>query len=218
MRLVLLGPPGAGKGTQATAISKMFDIPHISTGDLFRENLKNETALGLKAKTYMDAGQLVPDELVIDLVKDRIVRDDCKNGYLLDGFPRTVAQAAALDDFEAQNGNAVDYAVNIDVPDSLLVERMTGRRSCPKCGATYHVKFFPPKAENICDNCGETLRQRADDNEETAKNRLAVYHSETAPLVDFYNFKMKLININGNQAQSAVAAEIENSLKGGKNQ
>lgn len=214
MRLVLLGPPGAGKGTQAEAISKMFDIPHISTGDLFRENLKNETPLGLKAKAYMDAGELVPDELVIELVKDRIVRDDCKNGYLLDGFPRTVAQASALSDFNQQLGKALDYAVNIEVPESLLVERMVGRRTCPKCGTTYHIKYHPPKVDNICDNDGETLKQRADDCEETAKNRLAVYNSETAPLVDYYRFNNQLININGNQDKNAVAGDIQKALKG----
>lgn len=215
MRVVLLGPPGAGKGTQATAISKMFDIPHISTGDLFRENLKNETPLGLKAKSYMDAGKLVPDELVIALVEDRIVRDDCANGYLLDGFPRTVAQAGALDEFNAKIGKGLDYAVNIDVPETLLVERMVGRRSCPKCGATYHVIYNPPKEEGVCDVCGETLRQRADDCEETAKTRLAVYHSETAPLVDYYQCKKKLVNINGDQEMDAVGADIEKALKGG---
>ena len=215
MRLVLLGPPGAGKGTQATAISKMFNIPHISTGDLFRENLKNETPLGLKAKAYMDEGKLVPDELVIELVEDRIVRDDCANGYLLDGFPRTVAQAAALDEFNDKLGKGLDFAVNIDVPEALLIARMVGRRSCPKCGATYHVQFNPPKVEGVCDFCGEALRQRADDCEETAKTRVSVYHSETAPLVDFYQMKQKLININGDQDKDAVGKDIESALKGG---
>lgn len=215
MRLVLLGPPGAGKGTQATAISKMFNIPHISTGDLFRENLKNETPLGLKAKAYMDEGKLVPDELVIALVEDRIIRDDCTNGYLLDGFPRTVAQASALCAFEEKLGRSMDYAINIEVPESLLVERMVGRRSCPKCGATYHVKYNPPKVEGICDICGETLKQRADDCEDTAKTRLQVYHAETAPLVDFYRFKNQLININGNQAPDQVGSDIRIALEGG---
>ncbi|SDY35192.1 adenylate kinase [Eubacterium barkeri] len=215
MRVVLLGPPGAGKGTQAKGIAEKFNIPHISTGDLFRENLKNETPLGKKAKAYMDAGKLVPDELVIALVEDRIIREDCKDGYLLDGFPRTVAQASALCAFNEKIGKLLDYAVNIEVPEGLLVERIVGRRVCPKCGSSYHITFNPPKVDGVCDIDGEALMQRADDSEETVKTRLAVYHSESAPLVDFYHFKDKLINIDGNQSPGAVAADIEMALKGG---
>ncbi|MGL4283580.1 adenylate kinase [Eubacterium aggregans] len=214
MRVVLLGPPGAGKGTQAKGIAEKFNISHISTGDLFRENLKNETPLGKKAKAYMDAGKLVPDELVIAIVEDRIIREDCKDGYLLDGFPRTVAQASALCAFNEKIGKLLDYAVNIEVPEGLLVERIVGRRVCQKCGFSYHVTFNPPKVDGICDIDGEALIQRADDSEETVKTRLAVYHSESAPLVDFYHFKDKLINIDGNQSPRAVAADIETALKG----
>jgi adenylate kinase len=217
MRVVLLGPPGAGKGTQAKVIAKTFDIPHISTGDLFRENLKNETALGKKAKAYMDAGKLVPDELVIALVEDRIIRDDCKNGYLLDGFPRTVAQASALCAFNEKIGKELDYAINIEVPESLLIDRIVGRRVCPKCGASYHVTFNPPKQDGICDVCGEKLVQRADDSEETVKTRLAVYHSESAPLVDYYHFKNQLINVDGNKTPDEVSQSIIAALKAGAN-
>ncbi len=215
MRVVLLGPPGAGKGTQAKAIAAAFNIPHISTGDLFRENLKNETPLGKKAKAYMDSGQLVPDELVIALVEDRIIRDDCKAGYLLDGFPRTVAQASALCAFNEKIGKLLDHAVNIEVPENLLIERIVGRRVCPKCGASYHVSFNPPKVEGICDVDGEALNQRADDSEETVTTRLKVYHKESAPLVDFYRFKDCLVNIDGNQSPAKVGADIAAALKGG---
>ncbi|MDO4288226.1 MAG: adenylate kinase [Eubacterium sp.] len=214
MRVILLGPPGAGKGTQAKGIADAYNIPHISTGDLFRENLKNETPLGMKAKSYMDAGKLVPDELVIDLVEDRIVRDDCKGGYLLDGFPRTVAQAEALDKINEKLGQSIDFAVNIAVPSDILVDRITGRRSCPKCGATYHIKFNPPKAENLCDLDGADLVQRDDDKAETVATRIDVYEKESAPLVDFYGQEGKRIDIDGTQTPAEVAEAIKKALGG----
>lgn len=216
MRVILLGPPGAGKGTQAKGIADAYSIPHISTGDLFRENLKNETPLGMKAKSYMDAGKLVPDELVIDLVEDRIVRDDCKNGYLLDGFPRTVAQAEALDKMNEKLGQSIDYAVNIAVPSDILVDRITGRRSCPKCGATYHIKYNPPKAEGVCDLDGEALIQRDDDKAETVATRIDVYESESAPLVEFYGNEGKRVDIDGTLAPAEVAEAIKKALGGVK--
>ena len=215
MRVVLLGPPGAGKGTQAKGIAEEFNIPHISTGDLFRDNIKNETALGKKAQSYMDAGKLVPDELVIALVEDRIKHDDCVNGYLLDGFPRTVAQGVSLCEINKKMGHELDYAVNIKVPDDLLVERIVGRRVCPVCGRSYHIEFNPPKVAGVCDFDGEALTHRLDDTEETVRTRLEVYYTETAPLVDFYSQKGKLININGDQAPSSVAEDIMKALKGG---
>lgn len=208
MRIVLLGPPGAGKGTQAKKIAAKYGIEHISTGDLFRDNIKNNTELGQKAKAYMDAGKLVPDELVIALVEDRITKDDCADGYLLDGFPRTVAQAAALSAFNQKIGKPLDVALNIEVPESKLIERVVGRRVCPKCGASYHVHFNPPKADNICDNDGETLVQRPDDSETTVRTRLSVYHSETAPLIDYYQCKQILVNIDGDQPMAEVTRSI----------
>lgn len=215
MRIVLLGPPGAGKGTQAKKIAARYNIPHISTGDLFRENLKNKTPLGQKAKAYMDAGKLVPDELVIALVEDRITKDDCRSGYLLDGFPRTVAQASALATFNEKLGKPLNYALNIDVPESLLIERIVGRRVCPKCGASYHIEFNPPKVDGQCDIDGADLVQRADDSEETVKTRLNVYNSESAPLVDYYHFKGVLVNVDGNQKPDEVTSAVFNILDGG---
>lgn len=212
MRVVLLGPPGAGKGTQAKAIADHWNIPHISTGDLFRENLNNKTALGLKAKAYMDAGKLVPDTLVIELVKDRIVRDDCKSGYLLDGFPRTVAQAEALDAFCNETHQPLDYAINICVPENILVERITGRRVCPECGASYHITFNPPKVDGKCDRCGATLMARKDDNAETVKTRINVYNEQSAPLVDYYKAANIIIDIDGTQAPAVVGDEIIKKL------
>ena len=214
MRVVLLGPPGAGKGTQAKGIADAWSIPHMSTGDLFRENLKNMTPLGVKAKAYMDAGKLVPDELVIALVEDRLQRDDCKNGYLLDGFPRTVAQAEALEAFNASINQPLDYAVNIDVPKEILVDRITGRRVCPKCGASYHIHYNPPKVSGVCDRDGEALIQRDDDKESTVKTRIEVYNNESAPLVGYYDNLGKLVTIDGTQTPDEVAQAIKKALSG----
>ena len=181
----MLGAPGAGKGTQAKRLAEKFSIPHISTGDIFRANIKNNTELGKKAKEYMDQGLLVPDELTCSLVVDRIVRDDCANGYILDGFPRTIPQAQALDEALNKMGSNMDFAVDVDVPDEAIVSRMSGRRACVGCGATYHVNFNPPKTEGICDACGEALILREDDKPETVQKRLDVYHSQTQPLIDY---------------------------------
>ena len=213
MRIVLLGPPGAGKGTQAKKIADQYGIVHISTGDLFRDNIKNQTPLGQKAKAYMDAGNLVPDELVIALVEDRISKDDCQKGYLLDGFPRTVAQASALSDFTEQASKPLDFALSIEVPEEKLIDRIVGRRVCPNCGASYHVTFNPPKKDGICDRCGSTLTQRKDDTEATVKNRLDVYNKETAPLIDYYRCKDILVTVNGDQDVNVVTDEIFKALK-----
>ena len=186
MKIIMLGAPGAGKGTQAKMLAEKYGIPHISTGDIFRANIKNGTELGAKAKEYMDKGLLVPDELVVDLIMDRFKADDCKNGYILDGFPRTIPQAEALDAALAANGEKIDYAVNVEVPDENIVNRMSGRRACVGCGATYHIKYNPTKVEGICDACGEKLILRDDDKPETVKNRLDVYHKQTQPLIDYY--------------------------------
>jgi adenylate kinase len=186
MKIVMLGAPGAGKGTQAQMIAEKFGLPHISTGDIFRANIKNGTELGKKAKAFMDAGQLVPDELTVELLLDRVKADDCTKGYILDGFPRTIPQAQVLTDTLAKTGEQIDYAIDVDVPDSNIVARMSGRRSCPKCGASYHISFIPPKKEGICDNCGGKLIQRQDDTPETVHKRLEVYHRETKPLVGYY--------------------------------
>ncbi|MBU5485053.1 adenylate kinase [Clostridium sp. MSJ-11] len=197
MRIILLGPPGAGKGTQAKLISNEYSIPHISTGDIFRKNISEQTPLGVKAKSYMDKGQLVPDELTIEIVNDRLQEDDCKKGFLLDGFPRTVSQAEALDSFLQQKGTKIDKALLIEVPHEFILERMTGRRVCKDCGASYHVKFNPSKVESVCDLCGGELIQRKDDSEETVKERLEVYSNQTAPLVKYYNEKSNLCKVDG---------------------
>jgi len=186
MRLLIMGRPGAGKGTQAVNIREFYEIPHISTGDMFREAIKEGTKLGLLAKSYMDQGGLVPDEVTIGIVKERLLKDDAKKGFLLDGFPRTISQAEALDDFLNEQGIKLDAVLNVDVPAEKLIRRMVGRRVCKTCGATYHVEFNPPKKDGICDNCGATLIQRADDTEATAKNRLEVYDRNTAPLLNYY--------------------------------
>lgn len=212
MRIVLLGPPGAGKGTQAKKIADQYGIVHISTGDLFRDNIKNQTPLGKKAKAYMNAGNLVPDELVIALVEDRIAKDDCQNGYLLDGFPRTVAQASALSDYTEKTGKPLDFALSIEVPEEKLIDRIVGRRVCPNCGASYHVTFNPPKKDGVCDRCGGTLTQRKDDTEATVKNRLDVYNKETAPLIDYYRCKDILATVNGDQDVDVVTADIFKAL------
>lgn len=208
MILIMLGAPGAGKGTQAAKVAEKLQIPHISTGDIFRANIKNGTELGKKAKGYMDAGKLVPDELVCDLVADRIAKDDCKNGCILDGFPRTIPQAEALEEAVAKLGTKIDYAVNIDVPDEAIITRMSGRRACTSCGATYHLVHNPPKKEGICDVCGAELVLRDDDKPETVRTRLDVYHSQTQPLIDFYNKKGKLVTVDGTQSMEAVFAGI----------
>ena len=197
MKIIMLGAPGAGKGTQAKKIAAKYDIPHISTGDIFRANIKNGTELGNKAKTYMDQGLLVPDELVVDLVVDRVKQDDCKNGYVLDGFPRTIPQAEALDKALAAIGEKMDYAIDVDVPDENIVHRMSGRRACVGCGATYHLEYAPTKTEGIYDACGKELILRDDDKPETVKKRLGVYHEQTQPLIDYYTNAGILRTVDG---------------------
>ena len=212
MKVIMLGAPGAGKGTQAKKLAAEYSIPHISTGDIFRANIKEGTELGKKAKAYMDAGQLVPDELVCDLVVDRIQQDDCKNGYLLDGFPRTIPQAEALDAAVEKLGEKIDYAVNIDVPDENIINRMSGRRACVGCGATYHVVYNPPKVEDVCDVCGKSLILRDDDKPETVKTRLDVYHAQTQPLIDYYAGRGVLVTVDGTQNMDKVFADIKDIL------
>lgn len=197
MNLILLGPPGAGKGTQAVNIVEKYNVPHISTGDIFRANIKNGTELGLKAKEYMDRGELVPDDLVCDIATSRLLEDDCKNGFLLDGFPRTVYQAEKLDAFLAEHGKKIDKVLDIAVEKEELMVRLLGRRVCKGCGATYHVKNMPPKVEGVCDKCGGELMQRADDNEETVSNRIEVYNSQTMPLVEYYEKAGNIAHIDG---------------------
>ena len=197
MKIIMLGAPGAGKGTQAKKIAAKYGIPHISTGDIFRANIKNGTELGKKAKTYMDQGLLVPDELVVDLVVDRVNQDDCKNGYVLDGFPRTIPQAEALTEALAKMGQKVDYAIDVDVPDENIVRRMGGRRASVGCGATYHVEYAPTKKEGICDVCGGELILRDDDKPETVQKRLNVYHEQTQPLIDYYTKAGILKTVDG---------------------
>ncbi len=184
MKIIMLGAPGAGKGTQAKMIAAKYEIPHVSTGDIFRANIKEKTELGMEAKKYMDQGLLVPDELTVQLLLDRVANEDCKNGYVLDGFPRTIPQADVLDAELTKLGDKVDFAVNVDVPDENIVRRMSGRRACLKCGATYHIEHIPPKVEGICDKCGSELVLREDDKPETVHNRLSVYHEQTQPLID----------------------------------
>lgn len=212
MKIIMLGAPGAGKGTQAKKIAEKYSIPHISTGDIFRVNIKNGTELGKKAKTYMDQGLLVPDELVVDLVVDRVKQDDCSNGYVLDGFPRTIPQAEALDKALAAMGEAMDYAINVEVPDENIVRRMSGRRACVDCGATYHIVYAPTNEENICDNCHGELILREDDKPETVQKRLNVYHEQTQPLIDYYTEKNILIEVDGTVDIDEVFAAIVNVL------
>ena len=208
MKIIMLGAPGAGKGTQAKQIADKFSIPHISTGDIFRANIKEGTELGKKAKGYMDAGELVPDELVCDLVVDRIQKEDCANGFILDGFPRTIPQAEALTDALDAIGQKMDYAIDIEVNDGQIVERMGGRRACLNCGATYHIVNIPPKKEGICDRCGSEIILRDDDKPETVQNRLNVYHEQTQPLIDYYKEQGILSEVDGMQAMDKVFADI----------
>ena len=208
MKIIMLGAPGAGKGTQAKQIAAKYSIPHISTGDIFRANIKNGTELGKKAKEYMDQGLLVPDELTCDLVMDRIAQDDAKNGFVLDGFPRTIPQAEALDAALTKIGQSMDYAIDVDVPDENIINRMSGRRACLNCGATYHIVSIPPKKEGICDSCGNELVLRDDDKPETVKKRLDVYHDQTQPLIDYYNGKGILKSVDGTQPMEKVFGDI----------
>lgn len=208
MKVIMLGAPGAGKGTQAKQIADKYHIPHISTGDIFRANIKNGTELGKKAKTYMDQGLLVPDELVVELVADRIQQDDCKNGFVLDGFPRTIPQAEALDAALENINEKMDYAIDVDVPDENIINRMSGRRACLNCGATYHLVSIPTKVEGICDRCGNPIVLRDDDKPETVKKRLEVYHEQTQPLIDYYKKQDILRTVNGVQPMEEVFKAI----------
>ncbi|KKY00814.1 adenylate kinase [Paraclostridium benzoelyticum] len=212
MRIILLGPPGAGKGTQAAGIVEKYNIPHISTGDIFRKNIKEGTELGKKAKGYIDQGLLVPDELTVGLVTDRIAQPDCEKGFMLDGFPRNVAQAQHLDEYLKEVGISLDKVVNIEVDKDILVGRAVGRRICKSCGATYHVEFNPPKVDGVCDVCGGELYQRADDNEETVSKRIQVYLDETKPLVNYYSEEGIIANINGQQSIENVFGDIVEAL------
>jgi adenylate kinase len=213
MKIIMLGAPGAGKGTQAKMIAEKYGIPHISTGDIFRANIKNGTELGKEAKTYMDQGLLVPDELTVKILLDRVAQEDCKNGYVLDGFPRTIPQAEVLDKALSELGDKIDYAIDVDVPDENIVKRMGGRRACLSCGATYHIEHVPPKKEGICDNCGSELVLRDDDKPETVKNRLNVYHEQTQPLIEFYTKKGVLKTVDGTVDMQDVFKAIVSILK-----
>lgn len=212
MKIIMLGAPGAGKGTQAQMIADKYGIPHISTGDIFRENVKKGTELGMEAKKYMDQGLLVPDELTVKILLDRVAQSDCKNGYVLDGFPRTIPQAEVLDKAITELGEKIDYAINVDVPDENIIRRMSGRRACLACGATYHIEHIPPKQEGICDKCGKELVQRDDDKEETVKNRLDVYHKQTQPLIDFYTKQGVLRTVDGTMDMKDVFTAITTLL------
>ncbi len=212
MKIIMLGAPGAGKGTQAKQIASAYSIPHISTGDIFRANIKNGTELGKKAKEYMDQGLLVPDELTCDLVMDRIAQEDCKNGFVLDGFPRTIPQAEALDGALSKINEKMEYAIDVDVPDDHIVKRMSGRRACLNCGATYHIVSIPPKVEGICDTCGKELVLRDDDQPETVQKRLTVYHEQTQPLIDYYKKQGILYSVSGIQPMEKVFEDIQGIL------
>ena len=212
MKIIMLGAPGAGKGTQAKMIAEKYGIPHVSTGDIFRANIKNGTQLGMEAKQYMDQGLLVPDELTVKILLDRVANEDCKNGYVLDGFPRTIPQAEVLDKALSKLGDQIDYAVNVDVPDENIVKRMGGRRACLSCGATYHIEHVPPKSEGICDSCGQELVLRDDDKPETVQNRLNVYHEQTQPLIEFYSAKGVLKTVDGTMDMKDVFEAIVSIL------
>ena len=213
MKIILMGPPGAGKGTQAEKLVDLYQIPHISTGDMFRKAQKDGTELGLKAKSYMDQGQLVPDEVTVGIVKERLAEADCKEGFLLDGFPRTVQQADALDTILAELDMALDCVVNIEVDKAFLVDRLTGRRVCRACGATYHIANKAPKVEGVCDKCSGELYQRGDDTIETVSNRLDVYAAQTAPLIDYYKSKGIMSSIDGSKSMEEVLADIRTALE-----
>lgn len=212
MKIIMLGAPGAGKGTQAMLIAEEYGIPHISTGDIFRANIKNNTELGKKAKEYMDQGLLVPDELTCDLVVDRISQDDAKNGYVLDGFPRTIPQAEALTEALKKRNEAIDFALDVDVPDENIVSRMSGRRACLNCGATYHIVFAAPKKEGVCDICGKELVLRDDDKPETVQKRLTVYHEQTQPLIEYYENAGVLHKLDGTKDINDIFASIKELL------
>ena len=208
MKIIMLGAPGAGKGTQAKLIAEKYNIPHISTGDIFRANIKEGTELGKEAKQYMDKGQLVPDELTVRILLDRVAKEDCKNGYVLDGFPRTIPQAEVLDTEVAKLGDKIDFAIDVDVPDENIIKRMSGRRSCPGCGRTYHIVHIPPKKEGICDDCGKELVLRDDDKPETVKSRLDVYHKQTQQLIDYYSKHNILRTVDGTKDMDDVFTAI----------
>jgi len=214
MNIVFLGPPGAGKGTQAKILIERYGIPQISTGDMLREHRAKGTELGKQAQEYMDRGQLVPDEIILGMVKERLSQPDCERGFILDGFPRTVAQAEALDRILAEMGKELNFALALIVPDELLVERLTGRRTCKNCGMMYHIKYKPPKVEGKCDVCGGQLYQRADDNEETVRNRLKVYHEQTAPLIEYYKNKGILREIDGSKSIEEITQQLISILEG----
>ncbi len=212
MKIIMLGAPGAGKGTQAKMIAEKYGIPHISTGDIFRANIKNATELGMEAKKYMDEGKLVPDELTVKILLDRVANEDCKDGYVLDGFPRTIPQAEVLTEALEKMGDKIDYAIDVAVPDENIVNRMSGRRACVNCGATYHIVHIPPKTENICDKCGSELILRDDDKPETVLNRLKIYHEQTQPLIDYYTEKGVLKTVDGTKDMKDVFADIVSIL------
>ncbi len=213
MNIIFLGPPGSGKGTQAKILVEKYEIPQISTGDMLREHVAKGTDLGLKAKEYMEKGQLVPDEIILDMVKQRLSQSDAQKGFILDGFPRTVAQAEALDKILEPMGKKIEYVLALIVPDEELVIRLTGRRTCKNCGMMYHIKFKPPKEEGKCDVCGGELYQRADDNEETVRNRLKVYHQQTAPLIEYYKNKGVLFEIDGSKSIEEITQQLINILE-----
>ncbi len=213
MKIIMLGAPGAGKGTQAKRIADKWKLPHISTGDIFRANIKNGTELGMEAKKYMDKGALVPDELTVKILLDRVSAKDCEDGYVLDGFPRTIPQAEVLDKALEELGDSIDYAINVDVPDDSIISRMSGRRACVSCGATYHVEFAPTKTEGICDRCGKELILREDDKPETVKKRLMVYHEQTQPLIDYYAGKNILKSVDGTKDMEEVFKDITSILE-----
>lgn len=213
MKIIMLGAPGAGKGTQAKRIADKWQIPHVSTGDIFRANIKNGTELGMEAKKYMDMGALVPDELTVKILLDRVAQEDCKNGYVLDGFPRTIPQAEVLDKALTDLGDSIDYAIDVDVPDENIVNRMSGRRACVACGATYHIVYAPTKAEGICDRCGKELILRDDDKPETVQKRLTVYHDQTQPLIEYYGAKNILKSVDGTKDMEEVFQDIVKILE-----
>lgn len=208
MKIIMLGAPGAGKGTQAKLIAEKYNVPHISTGDIFRANIKNGTALGMEAKQYMDKGMLVPDELTVRILLDRVAQEDCKAGYVLDGFPRTIPQAEVLENELRRLGEKIDWAIDVDVPDENIIRRMSGRRACLSCGATYHMEYIPPRKEGVCDACGAALVLRDDDQAETVRKRLDVYHEQTQPLIDFYTDRNILKTVDGTLSMDDVFAAI----------